>query len=173
MTTETKAPKAAKKLEKTYNVEAGTFSFQVAGQAEIVGSIEDFPAEIVKQLALHGLMQKGGDAISAKDCVGEPAYKMISGVVSRLAEGKFGATREGGNGAVAIYIEAMSRITGRTIEECAAVVDVMDEARLKQVKADGEVKAVVAEIRAERAKAKLAGKAADTDAPSLSELMQG
>ena len=85
---------AEKKVSKTVSDTAVTFEF-ATGEVEEV-SPSDLPAEIQKQLILHGLSQKLGDSYSGEDA--DKCHAIFSGVLKNLVEGNWSA-RSGGGGA--------------------------------------------------------------------------
>ena len=71
-----------------------TFTF-ATGETEVVKPA-DLPAEIQKQLMLHGLSQKLGDSYSGEDA--DKCHAVFTGVLKNLTEGSWSARSGGGGG---------------------------------------------------------------------------
>lgn len=119
-------------------------------------TLDQFSPEIVKQLALHGLSQKGGDAYSgAKDP--EEARGLLLKVVERLEQNEWRAAREagsGGKGKVSDLARALAEVTGKDLSEVIEKLDEMDKAQKATRRKHPAVAAVLARLAAERAAAK-------------------
>lgn len=129
--------------------------------------LSELSEDVIAYAACHGLKQRGGDAESG----GTPRekYEMCGRIFDALREGNWDLpTREVDTSA--IVIEAMARVKGikqaevqEAYEACAD-----DEAKAKKLadwRSNAKVKAAIADIRAERAKA--AAEEADDDEPTL------
>lgn len=156
---------SASKLSKVVSIETACVTFTVAGVGEVSGCLNDFPQEIVHQLALHGLSQKVGDAAASKDIQGETALAVMQTVVDNLREGKWGKVRTAGTSKdAALYVEAVARLRKITVAEAAGLIDGLDEDQVKALRKVSAVQDMVALIKAERIKAKGTAEAGGLDA---------
>lgn len=158
----------AKIANKVKGTSIVTFSFS-DGQT-VVADLTTFPEEIVMQLAVHGMSQKGGDSYASANDNGLTIADCADGVrdiIGNLASGVWSAA--GGSGS-SINAEAMSRITGESLEACAEVIAAMDEDEVKALLKRADMKAMVARIKAERAEVRADAAAGDADASDLAGL---
>ena len=139
------------------------FDFSETGGDVVVVRLDDFTPAIQRQLALHGISQKCGDAWSKAGEIADPekrtiwAMDQLASVVKLLVAGDWKAARAAGEGASPLLVEALFRFMEagpdpKGMDECKAVVESLDK--------DGKSglrKAVAvqyAAIQAERAKIK-------------------
>lgn len=124
--------------------------------------LDEVSAEMMLQLAVHGLSQKGGDSTSgfskARDFAG--AYAALTTVLDNLRNGVW-ASRAGGG--TSDLVTAIARILGCSQEEAQSKVEKASEEQLAQIKRHPQINKVVKELQAARAKeaAKGAGKLED------------
>jgi hypothetical protein len=137
------------------------------GQKEGYG-LNDLSEEMVVRLAIHGLAQKLGDSYAGAKSVKE-AQDNVAYLFAALASGdwtiKGERTSTGG-----IWAEALAAVTGQPIEACAAKLAEMDEAQLKVIKANPQMKAAKAKIDLERAEKKAKLAEGETEGLDLSDL---
>lgn len=112
-------------------------------------SLDELSDEMIVRAALHGLSQKGGDSYSQSTSVAE-AKAMFYEVKSAIYAGDW--NRKGGASG-GIYVEALARATGNTIEDALIAWNKMDDATKAATKKHPDLKAAKAEIELERAKA--------------------
>jgi len=142
--------KAKKKL-----IEGGV-KFSFVDGTELVAMLEDIPAEIVSRLAIHGLSQKIGDSY-AGDLSVEESRAVAEGVLQNLTSGLWGVkVSRGGK-----IVEALSRVTGKSLEACLEKWNGMDKDAQKAIRKHADIKRVLAEMEAEHA-----------DAPDLKKLFK-
>ena len=158
---------ADRKVTKSVDDEKGTIAFVFAsGETETV-DVAKLPAEIQKQLMLHGASQKLGDSYSGEDA--DKCHTIFKGVLKNLVEGNWSA-RSGGGGSPRIsqLAEALSRAAGETVEACVEKLSEMDDDTKKQIRAHPAVQAALAEIKLEKATAEAAKLKAELgDVPAL------
>lgn len=144
----------AKKLNKSYDVATGVLTVEIIGAGEVAVSLADLSEDVIRQAALHGLSQKLGDVVAAKECVGDTALAMIKSVVDSLYAGKWGAERASGTGGgkMALYVEAISRLQGVPVEQVAATLEGLSDEQQKAIRGMPAVKAMVDVIKAEKAR---------------------
>ena len=138
---------------KTVDLEGQAVSFAFANGNTVEARLTDFNKEILSQLALHGLSQKGGDAYSGEKDPQEAANLTLE-VLDRLKAGEWGVKRQKGEGSITLTIEAIARLKQKDPSEIKTKYDAMSDEVKKSVRADPNVKAMVATIKAERAAAK-------------------
>ena len=155
--------KIAKKVLGTDGVD-----FEFANGNILTAHLGSIPEHIITRLAVHGLSQKIGDSYASANEKGwtiQECHERATEVLQTLIEGNWSAS--GGSG-INILVEAVARITGLDIDLCAMRIGNMTDAQQKELAKRADVKAMVATIKAERAKAKV--KDGDTDASDLADL---
>lgn len=142
----------AKKLNKEFT-ETGLQVTFANGEVLSV-AFSDLNDEIKDRLFQHGLSQKVGDASAGTETV-EEAIAETKRVIARLVAGDWKSVREAGAGPkIGLLVEALARLTGRSVEDCRMVVDSLEDDKRKALRGHQQIKAVMADIRAEREKAK-------------------
>jgi len=146
----------------TTTIEGNSVIWEMADGTKVEGDLNTFPEAIVKQLALHGLRQKGSDAYAGLKEVAEAA-EAVGRVIAQLTSGEWTVARAGGGGGprTTLLAEALSRLAtaaGKevSIEQAAETIaqlpDESDEGiSKKSLRADAAVKAMIATIKQERA----------------------
>jgi hypothetical protein len=144
----------ARKLTKELSETGITITF--ADARVIAVNYDDLSPNIHLRLMQHGLSQKLGDASAGAETVDE-AYKETLKVAERLLANDWKSVREGTAAPkIGLLVEALARLTQRDMDECLSVVENMDDETKKKLRAHPQIKAVMADIRAEREKAKAA-----------------
>ena len=158
---EGKGPKSAsgriQVAKKDYDTETATFSivFSDGDKREI--TLASLSQEIVVNLALHGLSQKLGDSYASVKGDVALAKAKFDATHKQLQEGDWKSSREGEGGSkITELAEAIARIKNVPLEKANAVVAKATDEAIKGWKGNLTVRAVIAEIRAEKAKEKLA-----------------
>jgi hypothetical protein len=153
----------AKFCEKQYDVDSLTVEFTFSDGTTRSYALRELPEEIQQRLMIHGALQKGGDSYaSVKGNVSE-GVASLDKVFENLSGGRWTAGREEGEAKprTTELAEAFSRIKGVSIEEAQAAVEAATEDQRKNLRKHDRVKAVIAQIRAEKAAAKLAKSGAE------------
>lgn len=177
----------AKVLDKDYNETSETdakglqaqtalIKFLASGN-EIRVSLSQLKPEIVVQAALHGLLQKMGDAAAGSQ--GEEAEDAVNSVAEQILAGQWNATREKGEQAPSViamavfrFKERLGKLNGETLEVIQARYAGKEGQKLRtEAQAHPKVAAIILEIQQERLdarKAKLATSGgAEKDVDSL------
>lgn len=121
--------------------------------------LNDLSEEMVIRLAVHGLSQKLGDTYAGATSVKE-AKGMVEELFTAMVNGDWTIKGER-TGTGGILAEALSVVTGQPLEACAEKLREMEEEQTKALKKNPQIKAVIAEINLERAKAKAKATATD------------
>lgn len=165
-------------IEKEYDIDAKTVTITIGGEAQEFDTSE-LSEDIKVTLMLYGLNQKLGDAcavlksIIAKasgretrdvpDAEVKPkAIETVQELWAQLKRGEWRAARGEGEakpriGEVAL---AISRLQGIPVEEAQRLVSSVDKEKLAKWRAHPQMKLAIAQIRQERAQAKLAAEMA-------------
>lgn len=122
--------------------------------------VRELPHDMEHQLMLHGLKQKLSDSYSGLTTDHE-IEAAVNGVWDNLVKNLWNAGRSSLGG---IWVEAIARAAGVSVEQAAEKWNSMDEDTRKDVKKNPQVKQAKAEIELERAKAKAEGTTIDLDA---------
>lgn len=109
---------------------------------------DQFNDEVKHYAMLHGLKQKLSDCYAGADGVGQ-AIMAFESLLDTLKNGDWNQGRASTGG---IFVEALARAAGVSLEEALAKWNAMDEETQKAVKADKRVKLAKAEIEMEKAK---------------------
>ncbi len=135
----------------------GFVRFEFADGECIQCNLDDLKsADIISELALHGISQKVGDAYAGAESITE-ARGLAQAVWNNLVNGLFNVkTARGGK-----IVEALHRVTGQPLNICLEKWQGMDDAAKKGLKAHAAIKGAIAEIDAEKAQ-RLAEAAGDS-----------
>lgn len=104
--------------------------------------------DIIGRLALHGISQKVGDSYAGAEGITE-ARLMAEGVWKNLKAGVWALKAVRGGK----IVEALHRITGKAFDECLEKWASLGDDAQKALKKHPDIKRVMAEMEAERAKA--------------------
>lgn len=172
------------RFKKTYDVATGVATFDYEGQGSIIVDINTLDPDIVRQLTMHGLVQKVGDgAALSKDALDADKWNRAREVAERLMAGEWGKEREGTGPRPTATIEALARRqaavnAGVDVSNVAAIIaleispEMLERASVawegkteedrKRIRANGSIKAIVSAVRAARDAGK-AGAESDVD----------
>ena len=149
---ETQESKKPKMVEKDYDEEARSVSFTFSDGYELEIKLDELPAEMHTRLALHGLIQKGGDSYAGVKDVNE-AKASVQKVIDQLKAGAWRAAGEGeGKPRIGELAQAIATVVGKPIEEVTGIVAAADDAKRKGWRANPAVLAAIAELRAKKAR---------------------
>ena len=152
---------AKQRIKREKDFEKGTVSFTVLDTGDSFGvKVSDLPEEIKTALLVHGINAKVGDA--AADPKVDPMAAMQS-VWEQLKSGTWAARSAGdGTGRVTVLAEALQKVTGQPMDDVQDKLGEMSDEEKKDLRKHPQVQSAIADIQAEKAKAKaaLAGKAA-------------
>lgn len=139
--------------------------FKFGNGQVLVGRLSEFSPEIVTQLALHGLSQKGGDATSgfSKDRDFLSGVAATGKVLENLRNGIWSGSSGGGNSDL---VTVLAELQGIEVEAAQAAVDKATVEQLAGLKKHPAVKAAIAKLQEKRAKEAAKG------APKLDTLMK-
>ena len=125
------------------------FAFENGEQVDV--KLEDMSEDMIQMLAVHGLTQKLGDSYASATSVSEACEKFYD-VLNNLKAGTWNGGRSATSGG--IWVEAIARATGRSIEDSAAMFASKTETEQKAIKKHDSVVVAKAEITLERQIAK-------------------
>lgn len=156
----------AQKTKKVIEGDIITISFPDAPTDEVVKvDLNDLPQPIQQRLMMHGLSQKLGDATAGADL--EECLPRVKAVAEALHDPDGWTTRVPGTAGprTTQLAEALAAVTGKPIEEAAAVVADLDDDQKKELRQNAQIKAELAKIKAAAAAAaaEKAAKAAEGD----------
>ena len=129
------------------------FNFSNGERVDV--DVTQFPEDIQTKLAIHGLSQKLGDSYASANDKGMSIQDCVDGVneiVRNLANGEWAAS---GSRGVSIMAEAMSVLLDKDLRQCADAIAGMTDTQRGELSKRPDIKAEVAKIKAERARAKL------------------
>lgn len=145
--------KKPKMVEKDYDEDQGSVTFTFASGQELEIRLDELDAKIVKRLALHGLVQKGGDSYAGEKDV-NAAYEAVQKVYDQLKAGEWRSGGAAGEGKPRIgeLAHAIAKVMGKPVEEVVAIVQAADDAKRKSWRQVPAVQAAIADIRAAKAR---------------------
>lgn len=131
-------------------VENGAVTFKFAHGPEYTVKPDQFSAEIVTDLTLHGLSQKLGDAYA--DSKGNPrvAEEYFLEVLEQLGNGEWAAKRGEGAPRVSDLAQAYARVKSVDMEAAIAKVKSWDNAMKAKVRKIPEIAQALITIQQER-----------------------
>ncbi len=145
--------------------------FTFSNGSIVKATLSGIPQEMLKRLAIHGLSQKLGDSYASANDKGWSVQDCADGVAEILSGLRAGIWSQSGGSGVNILAEAIARMLDKTAEECATILAAMSDDDRKETAKRDDVKAMVATIKAERAKARLAATpGAGDDVDDLQEM---
>lgn len=153
MTEETKAPKFCDK-----SAEGSVVSFKFGNNTELTLDVSTLDESIQTELMLHGALQKIGDSYAGAAGDYDFAIGNAKKVIENLLAGNWKAAREGGEAKpkTGELAEAIARIKGIEVAAAAELVNSLSDEQRKAVRGKDAVKAVIAQIRFEKAQKKAA-----------------
>jgi hypothetical protein len=166
------------KAKKVVDLDAGTIRFDFAdGNGSITVNVDKFNDEVKRKAMFHGVAQKVQDSYASTETADE-AYSAATATVKALDGGSWTVRTAGeGGGQLPMLVEALFRVIGqaegKTIGECAELIESMDDGQRKGCRELPPIVAALDEIRAERAleKAEKSRAAAAGKALDLSSIM--
>lgn len=150
---------AQKRIDRKKDFDAGVVTFTVLDNgeqlvcnlADVAPGFDKMPA-ITRHLLVHAVNAKVGD--SAADPKEAAMVAMIT-TWDQLVKGEWSARGEGTGGArVTVLAQAIAKVKDKTVEEVAARLAELDDDTKKGLRKNPRVAAAIAEINADRAKAK-------------------
>jgi hypothetical protein len=152
MTEETKVKFADKGAE-------GTVVSIKFGNGEVLTlDVSTLEESIQTELMLHGALQKIGDSYAGAAGDYDFAIGNAKKVIDNLLSGQWKATREAGEAKprTGELAEAIARIKKIEITDAQGLIDGLSDEQRKVLRSKDSVKATIAQIRYEKAQAKLA-----------------
>jgi hypothetical protein len=136
-----------------------TFGNGQALELDVMGLDES----IQQELMLHGALQKIGDSYAGAAGDYEFAISNAKKVIDNLVSGQWKAAREAGEAKpkTGELAEAIARIKGIELAQAAELVNSLDDDQRKAVRGKDAVKAVIAQIRYEKAQKKAGATSTD------------
>ena len=131
--------------------------------------VTTLPASMQLHLAVHGMSAKGGDSYASAGDKGLTLDDCADGVEAIIANLRNEIWSAGGGSGSSILAEALAELTSKSVDDCVTVLAAMSDDARKELRKRPDVKAAIATIRANRARAKLAG-TQDGDATDLADL---
>ena len=161
---------AERKVSKTVT-ETGV-DFEFFDGSALSAQLAELTPEMQTKLALHGLSQKIGDSYSGEEAVN--CQTIAEATFKSLVEGNWSSRSGGAGPRISQLAEALARATGEELQDCVAKIAEMDDEKKKDLKAHPAIKAIIAEIKLEKATADAAKTAAEADSgDDLSSLLGG
>lgn len=138
---------------KEYDMDTGVVTITFGNGKVVEGDSNQFSDEIRKQLMLHGLSQKMGDSYAGAKGNYAEAIQSVEDVVEQLRAGVWRAARGEGDARprLAELAEAIARIKSVPVEAATAAVEKATDDQRKTWRSNAKVRAVIAQIRAEKA----------------------
>lgn len=151
-------------VTRDYSVESKTVSFDFGDGTSQVLKLEDYPQEMVLQLALHGLSAKAGDSFAGAKAAIEKGYggskadyckERVSSIHDQLLAGEWNAKREGSSGPrVSQLAQAVAVAFGVALDVAVAKLSSMGKDEKAKVQANKKVAKALADIRLQELEAR-------------------
>lgn len=164
----TKVPFSSKSVDEDAGVAIITF-----GDGRSLSlALEDLTPRMVNRLALHGAHQKGGDSYAGAKGDYNLAFDSCKDVFDALRADRWTTGRESTGAVIRLdeLAEAVARLKHVPKEEALQKLQSADEEKVKTIKSLPEVKAVILDIRAEKARAALQESLAQGKTPTTFDL---
>lgn len=145
---------AAKKkfASKEYDMDTGLVVFTFGNDKSVEIDSNRIPEETRKQLMLHGISQKAGDSYAGAKGNYAEAISAVESIRDQLYAGVWKAAREDdARPRLAELAEAIARIKSVALEAATAAVEKATDDQRKTWRSNAKVKAVIAQMRAEKA----------------------
>lgn len=160
-------PKKVKFCDKEYDMDTGVVSFAFGNGKALEFDLNKVSDDVRKQLALHGASQKIGDSFAGVKGNYAEGTQNAQDTIDQLYAGVWKAAREDdARPRLAELAEAIARIKGVELDKATAAVEKATDDQRKQWRSNAKVKAVIAQLRAEKAAAALK----DAEAQGAQEL---
>lgn len=111
--------------------------------------LNDLSDDMKLRLVKHGLSQKVGDSYAGAPA--EEIAKLAGATIERLKADEWGVERGEGKARTTQLAEALAAATGKSVEECVAKLDEMEDEQKKALRAHPQIKAELAKIKAQKA----------------------
>lgn len=147
-----KRPRVAKRV---IDETAETVTFIFGNGKTLIASLADITAVAVRN-SLNGLSQKIGDAFASAKGNADTAYQLACGTYEHLKAGEWNERGEGVEETPGMTIAAVAKVFNKDVAKVQAGWSKLSDEQRKALKANANVKAEVARVRAERAAAKAA-----------------
>lgn len=145
-------PKKTKFAEKEYDMDTKVVTITFGNGSVVDFDLNKVSQEVRDQLALHGASQKIGDSYAGVKGNFAEGVANAKDVVEQLYAGVWRASREDdARPRLAELAAAIARIKGVPLESATAAVEKGTDEQRKTWRSNAKVKAVIAQIRAEKA----------------------
>jgi hypothetical protein len=158
--------KKRKIMDKDYDVATGVATLKFLDGQVIEVNLSALNADIQRQAALHGLLQKIGDAAAGHGDDPAAAFEACMGVYERVTTGEWDKKREAGEARPSMVVEAVFRVlsaAGKVSNDDEGRKLIMakytgegSEAKRKQALTNPDVKLAFEQIKLENAQKKVA-----------------
>ena len=144
--------KKVKFCDKDYDLDTKTNFFKFGNGKELELACSELSEEMRVQLMLHGASQKVGDSFAGAKGDFSAGIAAAEDVIAQLKAGVWKADREGdARPRLAELAEAIARIKQVPIEQATKAVEIATDEQRKNWRGNAKVKAVIAQVRAEKA----------------------
>lgn len=151
------AGKKPKFCDKEYDMDTGLLELTFGNGKKLEFDSNKISDEMKKQLMLHGASQKIGDSFAGVKGNFVEGIQNAQDTIDQLYAGVWKADREGdARPRLAELAAAIARIKNVALEQATAAVEKGTDDQRKQWRSNAKVKAVIAQIRAEKAAEALA-----------------
>lgn len=156
--TEGSEVKKVKFCSKEYDVDSGAAEFNFGNGTQLTINVDELSEDIKRELMFHGVMQKVGDSFAGAKGDYALGVGWAQAVIDQLKAGQWTASRGGGEAKprVTELAAAIARIKSLPVEEVSAKILAATDEQRKTWRALPAVKAAIAAIREEKARAALA-----------------
>lgn len=149
--------KAPRFCSKDYDLDSGEAAFSFGNGTKLSINISELSDDIKAELMFHGAMQKIGDSYAGAKGDFTSGITSAQAVIDQLLAGEWRASRAAGEAKprVTELAEAIARLKGVDLDRAVAAVQAATDDQRKGWRKNAQVSAVIAEIRADKARAKM------------------
>lgn len=146
------AAEKVKFCDKEYDVDSGIAYFTFGNGTKLELDSNSLNEEMRKQLMLHGISQKVGDSFAGVKGNYAEGIQNAKDVIEQLLAGEWKAGRDdSARPRLAELAAAIARIKNVELDKATAAVEKATDEQRKSWRSNAKVKAVIAQLRAEKA----------------------
>jgi hypothetical protein len=157
MASEAADGKKLKFCDKDFDLDEKKVIFAFGNGTTLELEVGSLTPELQTRLMLHGALQKIGDSYAGAKGDFAQGIRDAQAVIDGLKSGEWRSAAGEGEGRPRLgeLAEAVSRIKQVPLDKAMAAVEKMDDKARKDIRSNAKVKAVIAQIRAEKAQKEL------------------
>lgn len=137
--------------KREYDLDEGKAYFTFGNNTELTLGLEEVPSDLHKRLALHGIIQKVGDSYASAKGNFNVAIEAAKSVIDQLKAGEWEGGGDEARPRLAELASAIAALRNAPLEKVTAAVEAATDEQRKAWRSNAQVKAKIAQQRAEKA----------------------